>query len=334
MQLEARALRIGVAIAVSAALGLAACAGQPPPLAPTPTITLRPMPATTGGTPAAANEPATAPAATPVIIASPTPTATPVTHVVAEGETLLSVALDYGVFVEALQAANPTVQPRFLSVGAVLLIPPPEGEAAVAATQLAAPPPAAVVFGEPACYQPTGNRLYCFVEARNPGDLPLENVSARVTLAGADGLPFATGIAYAAQDLLPVGGAAPLAVSFGAPSAPVAAASVDVLTADSLADPATSPTRLLAIPQHVPVESGTTERVWRVSGEVYNPGEESLANAWITLTLYGPDGLVVGYRTQAFAPSLAPGETLPFTITAHALAGPVERYLVAGEGKP
>jgi LysM repeat protein len=278
--------------------------------------------------------PGTSQAATPVIIATATPTATPVTHVVAEGETLLSIALDYGVSLEALQAANPTIEARFLSVGAVLVVPPPEGEAAVAATQLAVPPPAAVVFGEPACYQPTGTRLYCFIEARNPGNLPLENVSARVTLAGADGLPFATGIAYAGLDLVPVGGAAPLAVSFAAPPAAVAATFVEALTADALAEPEAARTQVLAIPQHVPAAGAATERQWSVSGEVQNPSDTALGNAWVTLTLYDGDGAIVGYRKQLLGQGLAPGEARPFTIRAQALAGPVERYLVAGEGKP
>jgi LysM repeat protein len=137
-----------------------------------------------------------------VIIASPTATATPVTYVVQEGETMLGIAIAFGVSLENLQAANPEVNPRFLSIGTVLIIPPPEGGFAAAATNLAPPPPAPVEVGEPACYAMPSSGLYCLVAAHNPGEAALENVSARVTLAGADGLPMAEGVAYAALDLI------------------------------------------------------------------------------------------------------------------------------------
>src|SRR5262245_58787979 len=108
---------------------LAACAMPEPTRAPMASPALLPLPTDTVQP---AVPPATVtPRATPVIIASPTASATPVTHVVVDGESLLSIAIDYGVSLEALQAANPDVQVRFLSVGAVLTIPPPEGGAAV-----------------------------------------------------------------------------------------------------------------------------------------------------------------------------------------------------------
>ena len=142
-----------------------------------------------------------------------------------------SPSVDYGVSLEALQAANPDVQAQFLSIGTVLVIPPPEGGLAIAATHLAPPPLAPVTLGQPACYAQASGSLVCLVEARNPGDLPVENVSARLTLAGDDGLPFASAVGFTALDLIPPGGTLPLAVLFQAiPSHAIAAIGVELVT--------------------------------------------------------------------------------------------------------
>jgi membrane-bound lytic murein transglycosylase D len=51
-------------------------------------------------------------------------------HKVASGETFGHIALRYGVPVDVLRAANPTVQPRFLQIGRWLIVPraPTSGE--------------------------------------------------------------------------------------------------------------------------------------------------------------------------------------------------------------
>ncbi|MDR1058269.1 MAG: transglycosylase SLT domain-containing protein, partial [Treponema sp.] len=44
-------------------------------------------------------------------------------HVIRSGDTLLALGLHYGVSVETIMAANPGIQPRYLKLGAALLIP-------------------------------------------------------------------------------------------------------------------------------------------------------------------------------------------------------------------
>ncbi len=44
-------------------------------------------------------------------------------HIVAAGETLTHIARDYGISVDELRAANPRAEPRFLQIGAALVIP-------------------------------------------------------------------------------------------------------------------------------------------------------------------------------------------------------------------
>jgi LysM repeat protein len=311
---------------VTAACGPAAT-GTPRPSATAPLLPLM------SATAAVAPRGTAGPPPTPVIIASPTATATPVTHVVAEGETLLGIAIQYGVSVEALQAANPNVQARFLSIGTVLVIPPPEGGFAVAATNLAPPPPAPVALGEPACYPLAAAGVYCLVAARNPGIVALENVSARVTLAGADGLPLTSAVAYAALDLIPPGEAAPLAVLFQpGPVVPVAATGVEVLTGNLAGEPA-PPGR--AVPLRVSNARGEMiDGRWMATGQVQNGNGPVVTTVWVILTVYDAEGRPVGYRKQPLAGGLAPGETREFSVAADVLAGPVARHELLAEGRP
>jgi LysM repeat protein len=313
-------------------LALSACSPQPAPARPpTASPALRPLPSATRAALAASATPGAA--ATPVIIASPTATATPVTHVVQEGETLLGIAIDYGVSVEALQAANPTVQVRFLSIGTVLIIPPPEGGFAIAATNLAPPPAAPVLLSQPACYPLPTHSLYCLVEARNPGDLALENVSARLTLAGADGLPVTSAVLFSALDVIPPRGAAPMAALFQpAPSVPIAATGLEVLTGNLAGEPA-PPGRAVLL--EVTGASGShQDGRFMAAGQLRSPAAAPLSAAWVTLSLYDADGALIGYRKQPLPAGLAPGETTGFSLWADVLGGTVERFAVLAEGRP
>lgn len=301
-------------------LALSACARQRQIASPTPA--LLPLPS---ATPVPA---ITAPLATPVIIASPTFTPTPVTYVVQKGDTLIGIAVKYGVSVEALQAANNNVQPEFLSIGAVLVIPGPEGGEVVSAG--AAPTPVPIPLSAPVCYPTPTASLYCFVEARNPTDVAMENISARITLAGADGMPLASAVAYSALDVIPPQSAAPLAVLFQSAPAGIAAMGVDLLTANPSTDPSAHHV-LLDIPTHSGSASGTQ---WLVAGQVRNPSGTSAASAWLVLTLYDQGGAIVGYRKIELAGGLAPGATQAFSITAASPGGVIDHYTIIAEGRP
>ena len=66
---------------------------------------------------------ATAPLVPPAATVTPTITPTPIIHVVQEGDTLLSIAFQYGVSLQALQTTNGIENPQFLRVGQGLIIP-------------------------------------------------------------------------------------------------------------------------------------------------------------------------------------------------------------------
>lgn len=59
----------------------------------------------------------------PGITATPVPTAEVRTHVIASGETLSSIAVQYGVTVEAIMQANQITNPNLINTGQELVIP-------------------------------------------------------------------------------------------------------------------------------------------------------------------------------------------------------------------
>ncbi len=113
----------------------------PTPLLPTPTATVTRPPATATLRPTATLQ----------------PTPTPLRYVVQEADTLLGIALDLGISVEELLAANPPVSEMdFLQVGQALVIPTVTAEATASvtvtlpATAAETNTPAAVSGGAPA----------------------------------------------------------------------------------------------------------------------------------------------------------------------------------------
>jgi nucleoid-associated protein YgaU len=83
---------------------------------PSPTRTSTPTP-----TPSRSPSPSPSPSASPTT--SPSPTIGPIIHVVERGETLTSIAAEYGVTVEALKKANDIEDPNLIFVGQELVIP-------------------------------------------------------------------------------------------------------------------------------------------------------------------------------------------------------------------
>jgi LysM repeat protein len=98
-----------------------------PTRTPTATVTPTDTPTLTATfTPTDTPRPTDTPTHTPT--STPTNTPTPVIHTVQAGDTLIGIAEQYGISVEALQEANDILDPRRLQIGQELVIPR-EGQA-------------------------------------------------------------------------------------------------------------------------------------------------------------------------------------------------------------
>lgn len=105
-------LDLGDGVAGASPSGHATPTAQPSPSpsptpSPTPVATATPLPTDTP----------------PPATAVPTPAPTPRTYVVAEGDTLGSIAQQFGTTAEAIQAGNGIQDPNVITIGQVLVIP-------------------------------------------------------------------------------------------------------------------------------------------------------------------------------------------------------------------
>lgn len=264
---------------------------------------------------------------TPVVIATATFTPTPVTYVVQKGDTLVGIAVKYGISVEALQKANNNVQPEFLSIGAVLVIPQSEDSSPIIVSQPTSTP-VPVELGPVACYPTATQGLYCFVAASNPNTTPVQNVSALITLADAEGLPFKSSVVYSAMEVLQPNEVTPLAILF--PDVP---AEMVVWRAQLLrAEPATNEAGHY-VPLEILTHSGASEdSEWRVTGQVSNSSTKNTASVRLTLTLFDGAGAILNYRQAVLTEGLATGATRDFSISAASLGGEVDHYVIGAEG--
>src|SRR3990170_3110015 len=155
-----RSLHFNLAIWVILIVGLVACG--PDALTPTLTATRR-----VTLTPYLTVTPSRTLHSSPAIVRTstprPSPTATPITYKVVRGDTMLGIALRYGISLEDLLAANMGVDPQFLSVGAELVIPLGDSAPAVLATATPLP----IRLEEPVCYI-NGRRCELFFAGNQP----------------------------------------------------------------------------------------------------------------------------------------------------------------------
>jgi len=260
---------------------------------------------------------------------TPLPTPTPFTYTVQAGDTISSIALRFGVSMDDLQTANPEISPNAMSVGLVINIPSnpenPSGEPT--------PTPAAFTIQQIECFPTADQGMWCFVLAHN--DFPdfVENVSAQVTLVGADSTVLASQTALLPLNILPPDTSLPLTVFFPPEVPPDAMPQVQVLTAIRLlpGDERYLPASI----NNTLVQVNAEGRSARVNGQVLLPaGVQAASQVWVTGTAYDMAGRVVGVRRWESNAGLSQGGVIPFEFMVSSLGGPIERVEFAVEARP
>jgi murein DD-endopeptidase MepM/ murein hydrolase activator NlpD len=116
---------------------------------------------------------------------TPTPaaTATPVIHIVNLGETISSIAGQYGVSIDAILAVNPEISPNAMIVGDEVVIPAADqSSTSVADASFSG----SIRFGQPYCALSTGG-LWCSVMVENTADVDLEGTVITFTFVDGEG---------------------------------------------------------------------------------------------------------------------------------------------------
>ncbi len=287
-----------------------------PPPTPTPTVGVAsPTPRRQAGVRVLPTLPLTPLPPTPTF--TPTPAPTPVVHTVEQGDTLLGIALEYGVSLDALLQANGLTVDEILHIGQTLIIPMEE-EAAVGLAApmenllLPTPTPLPLEVVNVARYRtPTGG-LWCMGEVLNSTEGPTTNMQVRVTLVTGEGMPLVMRSALVAADYLPVGKRAPFAVLFADPPEGVADAAVTVIRGEPVGEITAA---LVALALH-DVGGRMAGPQYRVAGVVVNDAGGAVQRVTVVATIYDAEGRVQGYRQVVLHEEepLAAGAEVPFAL--------------------
>ena len=251
------------------------------------------------------------------------PSPTPLTHVIAEGNTLLSIAIRYGVELADLLLANPGVNPRLLIVGDSLNIPRSGAQGPVPSAT-----PVPIELSPVACYETIPEGLTCLLTASVSGNSAAEGVVALITLADSANQPLTTEVAYGPTNLVISGQRMPLVAIFGPQAPKFTTATAFAISALHVSE---EDRRYADLDLQVDATSISPDGLSaKVTGMVELLGENpdnSVALRLVVLAL-GENDIPVGLRTWE-APEGGP--PFDFDITVYSLGPPIEALEIISE---
>jgi LysM repeat protein len=261
---------------------------------------------------------------------TPTPSPAPIVHVVQAGETLIAIAIQYGVSLAALQAANGIDSPESLQINQELVIPTGE-ESQGDSLELLLPTPTPVSFAIEgvALYEISVGSLWCLGEVVNSTEASLENVQLRVGLYNAAGQELLGGDVSAALDLISPGGRAPFGILFASPPDDFDRYLVRPVRAESSSEPASR----YAVLEMSQIEANPVGPLFEVVGSVTNPAQQTVTSTMVVVTTYDAEGLVTAFRQAKLPDDLPPGASAEFSISLMPHAGVPDSYHVAVQGQ-
>jgi hypothetical protein len=242
---------------------------------------------------------------------------------------MFGIALRHGIPLEVLLTANPTVDPGFLSVGTELKIP---ASAPTPDPAQSTPTPIPVNVSPPDCYPVADGGLWCFLLASNPDrQQGVENLSAQFLVSGyADG-QIASQTAFPPLNLLPPGGAMPLAAYFPPPVPASFTVHGQLLSGLFIpgGDQRYVPTTVEDL--EIEIQDGQFQPGLQaeVSGTVQLTEEEaSLRLLWVAAVAYDAQQKVVGMRKWDAGADIPSGESsplrIPFSLTVYSLGPAID----------
>jgi LysM repeat protein len=266
-------------------------------------------------------------------IAIPTsgPSPTPFTHVVGDGDTMIGIAYRYGVSLEDLMAANPGVDPRYLSIGYELLIPEPDGDGMPGGSPLSTPVP--ITLTDPVCYRTLSDSMWCLMLAHNQTGITVESLQAVVFLVDAHGEVLADEFSYAPLNRLMPGGKLPMATFFPAPAPRQGQPVAQLVTA---LEEQGEVVRYLPLDLTLyKSEAGPDGRSWQTEGELSLRADEvnRADRVVVVVVAYSAEGELAGFAEWVSEAGLDPGTNLPFEVMLVSLGPPVERAEVLIEAQ-
>lgn len=270
---------------------------------------------------------ATPRAAAPGATAAPPVTPTPVIYTVQSGDTLPKIAQEFKITVEAIQAANGIVDPRFLQIGQTLIIPPPETGPAETPTPTPTPFPLTVTAIH--FQRSRQGSLWCLGAVSNPGGEPLMGVVIEASLFDGAGVLLARETAPTQLDVVQPGQPVPFAILFPAPPSSFAQYQVTAISGIPLPDQTRYHFDLEPFDLRGAPEGPTT---YRISGQLRNQGVVDAETIRLVAVAYDQDNRVLAQRNAELAVILLKaGATTPFEIDLNIPRGAVDHYEILAQ---
>lgn len=258
----------------------------------------------------------------------PTPTPTPQVYTVEGGDTLLGIALRFGITLEEILEANPDLNPAIISIGTKVIIPYVQRTPAVTPE----PTPLPLYLDTPKCY-PSSAGMWCFILVHNHLQLTIENIFAAIHFFNREGELLAEGTASPPLDLLESGMSIPLVFFYPEEIDQdfiVQAELTSALPAAKVADRYLNP-----VIESYEVEISTDGLIAQVSGIVGLPKVSLAARAFSILVIaYDDSGQVVGFRKSELNTPFAQGTTRLFELIVYSLGPLIEHVEIYAEARP
>jgi hypothetical protein len=206
------------------------------------------------------------------------------------------------------------------------LLPTPTFRLAYKAT---ASDPLGLLVSAPTCYPALAGGMWCLGLAHNKNQLALEAVLIGLHLVSAEGesLVYAETALGLAQ--LPAGQSAPYAVLFK--QVPATAIGPVASTVRALPALTTHP-EILRISEAA--LSHGKAGLQQVTGQLQNNGQHDISRLAVVITLLDSANRVTGYKVWQWQGTLAPQQSLPFSLEIIPLAGGTTHFMIAAETLP
>ncbi|GAP13113.1 protein containg FOG: LysM repeat [Longilinea arvoryzae] len=270
-------------------------------------------------------------AATPTPL--PTLTPTPMTHTVQKGEDMWGIAIRYKVGFQELKDANPSVDPRMMSVGTVLIIPASAAATPTVPVEELSATPVGLQLGQANCLPEASGGTWCFLPVTNPESFAVENVTAVLRAVDAGGNPLPDQVANPPLNLLLPGETLPLLAFF--PSTGAQPAQINAELASAVPVP-TEPTRYLGLAQiqpRVQIAADGLSATLSATLKLASPDAQA-SQVWLLGVGYDAAGRVVGVRRWESTEALPVGGALDAELTLYSAGDPITRVAVLAEARP
>jgi hypothetical protein len=256
------------------------------------------------------------------------PTSTPVIHVVAAGETMSAIALRYGVETSALMAANPSINPNAMSIGARINIPSQSSSGFTLGNSTPVP----VAAGPMSCSRSRDGSIWCFLLVQNNQNLPVENLQARITVGNSQTGQAAEQLTTAPVNILYP--AKTIALSAYFPSSIVDPLQTHFEMVSALAVQDGTSRYLETRLENLQITKGTNDLSAKIYGEVSLTDPKLGASAvWAAGVAYDNQGNVVGVRRWESSAPLIPGQKISFVFQVYSTGSTIDRVDVLLEAR-